>query len=102
MKAATHARLVSLALAAAVSQVLAAAPAEIVIPGERLATESLTSTRDGTVYVGSVGTGQIFRARPDAAKAEPFIQPKTNSSEANTMVCHESDSAREKALRFGR
>jgi len=78
MKAATHARLVSLALAAAVSQVLAAAPAEIVIPGERLATESLTSTRDGTVYVGSVGTGQIFRARPDAAKAEPFIQPKTN------------------------
>jgi hypothetical protein len=78
MKAATHARLVSLALAAAVSQVLAAAPAEIVIPGERLATESLTSTKDGTVYVGSVGTGQIFRARADAAKAEPFIQPKTN------------------------
>ena len=60
MKAVKHACLVSLGLAAAVSQVLAAGPAEIVIPGEKLATESLTSTRDGTVYVGSVGTGQIF------------------------------------------
>jgi sugar lactone lactonase YvrE len=78
MKAANYAGLVSLGLAAAVSQGLAAAPAEIVIPGERLSTESLTSTRDGTVYVGSVGTGQIFRARPDAAVAEPFILPKTN------------------------
>ena len=35
MKAATYAGLVSLGLAAAVSQVLAAGPAEIVIPGER-------------------------------------------------------------------
>jgi len=70
--------LISLGLAAAVSQVLAAGPAEIVIPGEKLATESLTSTRDGTVYVGSVGTGQIFRAKPGAAMAEPFIAPKTN------------------------
>jgi hypothetical protein len=78
MKAATHAGLISLGLVAAVSQVLAAGPAEIVIPGERLATESLTSTRDGTVYVGSVGTGQIFRAKPGAAMAEPFIAPKTN------------------------
>jgi sugar lactone lactonase YvrE len=78
MRATTYAGFVSLGLAAAVSQVLAAAPAEIVIPGERLATESLTSTRDGTVYVGSIGTGQIFRARPGAAKAEPFIAPKTN------------------------
>jgi sugar lactone lactonase YvrE len=78
MKAATRAGLVSVGLVAAVSQVLAAAPAEIVIPGTGLATESLTSARDGTVYVGSVGTGQIFRARPGAAAAEPFILPKAN------------------------
>ena len=78
MQATTYAGLVSLTLAAAASQALAAGPAEIVIPGEKLATESLTSTRDGTVYVGSVGTGQIFRARPGAATAEPFIKPKTN------------------------
>jgi len=78
MKAGTHAVLVLLGLAAAVSQALAAGPAEIVIPGEKLATESLTSTRDGTVYIGSIGTGQIFRAKPGAAAAEPFIAAKTN------------------------
>jgi len=78
MKTVNRVGLISLGLAAALSQVLAAAPAEIVIPGQRLATESLTSARDGTVYVGSVGTGQIFRAKPGAAMAEPFIAPKTN------------------------
>lgn len=76
---AKHTGLVALGLvAAAVGHVLAAGPAEIVIPGERLATESITSSRDGTVFVGSVSTGQIFRARPGAATAEPFIAPKTN------------------------
>jgi sugar lactone lactonase YvrE len=78
MKTAKHAGLVSLGLAAVVGPVLAAGPAEIVIPGEKLATESLTSTRDGNVYVGSIGTGQIFRAKPGAATAEPFVLPKTN------------------------
>jgi sugar lactone lactonase YvrE len=81
MQAPKHAGRVPLALglvAAAVSQSLAAGPAEIVIPGERLATESLTSTRDGTVYIGTIGTGQIFRAQPGAATAEPFIAAKTN------------------------
>lgn len=78
MKAAKHAGFIALGFAAAAGHVLAAGPAEIVIPGERLATESLTSTSDGTVYIGSVGTGQIFRARPGAAAAEPFIAPNTN------------------------
>ncbi|HUL81257.1 MAG TPA: hypothetical protein VL131_03900 [Gammaproteobacteria bacterium] len=78
MKATKHAGLVALALAAAGGRAAAAPPAEIVITGEKLATESLTSARDGTVYVGSIGTGQIFRAKPGAATAEPFILPKTN------------------------
>jgi sugar lactone lactonase YvrE len=78
MKTLMHAGLVVLGVAAAVGRASAAGPAEIVVPGERLATESLTSARDGTVYVGSIGTGQIFRARPNAAMAEPFIAPKTN------------------------
>ena len=79
MKAATRAGLVALGVAAALRGALAAAPpAEIVIPGERLATESLTSSRDGTVYVGSIGQGAIFRVKPGSALAEPFIQPKTN------------------------
>jgi hypothetical protein len=56
----------------------AAPPAEIVIPGERLITESLTSSADGTVFVGSVLGGTIFRAAPGSAKAEAWIKPGTN------------------------
>lgn len=47
---------------------------EILIPGTNLATESLTSTADGTVIIGSMNNGVIFRAPPGAASAEPWIQ----------------------------
>ena len=56
----------------------AAPPAEIVIPGERLITESLTSSADGTVFVGSIQGRTIFRAKPGSATAEPWIQPGTD------------------------
>jgi hypothetical protein len=56
----------------------AAPPAEIVIPGEKLITESLTSTADGTVIVGSMVGKTIFRAAPGKATAEPWIKPGTN------------------------
>ena len=56
----------------------AAPPAQIVIPGERLFTESLTSSKDGSVIVGSLGKQTIFRAKPGAANAEAWIQPGTN------------------------
>ena len=52
----------------------AAAPAEIVIPGERIFPESLTSTSDGTVIIGSIGAATIFRAAPGAANATSWIQ----------------------------
>jgi hypothetical protein len=70
-------RLALLAAAAAVSQAHAAAPAEIIVPGERLFTESLTSAKDGSVIVGSVGGRTIFRAAPGAANAEAWIKPGT-------------------------
>jgi sugar lactone lactonase YvrE len=56
----------------------AAPPAQIVIPGERLFTESLTSAKDGAVIIGSLGKQTIFRAKPGAAMAEAWIQPGTN------------------------
>jgi sugar lactone lactonase YvrE len=74
-------RLALLAAAAGVSVVHAASaatPAEIIIPGERLVTESLTSAADGSVIVGSVGGRTIFRAKPGADKAEAWIQPGTD------------------------
>ncbi len=51
----------------------AAAPASILIPGEQLFTESITSSVDGSVFVGSVGTRAIFRARAGADRAEGWI-----------------------------
>src|SRR5690348_11536499 len=35
--------------------------------------ENLTSSRDGTVYFGSMTKGTIYRALPGAAQAEPWI-----------------------------
>lgn len=63
--------------AAACAAANAAAPAAITIPGERLFTESLTSAKDGTVIVGSVMGRTIFRAKPNADRAEPWIKPGT-------------------------
>jgi sugar lactone lactonase YvrE len=55
-----------------------AAPAEIVIPGTKIIPESLTSTSDGTVYIGSIGARQIYRAAPGAGTAEVFIPAGTS------------------------
>ncbi len=46
---------------------------EISIPGERIFPESLTSTSDGRVIIGSIGTRSIFLAKPGASIAESWI-----------------------------
>ena len=56
----------------------AAAPAEIVISGEKIFPESLTSAKDGTVILGSVGARTIFRAKKDSGNAEAWIHPGTD------------------------
>lgn len=40
--------------------------------------ESLTSTADGTLIVGSVGTGQIYKAAPGATTADSWIAAVTD------------------------
>ena len=55
----------------------AAPPAEISIPGTGIFPESLTSSRDGTVYIGSLGQAQVYRVKAGSATAEPFIAPGT-------------------------
>jgi sugar lactone lactonase YvrE len=52
-------------------------PAEISIPGTGVFPESLTSSSDGTIFIGSVGKAQVYRAKPGSATAEPFIAPGT-------------------------
>jgi glucose/arabinose dehydrogenase/mono/diheme cytochrome c family protein/sugar lactone lactonase YvrE len=52
-----------------------AAPAELKIPGEKIYPESITSTADGRVIIGSIGARTIYVVKPGAASAEPWIQP---------------------------
>lgn len=65
-----------LALAACTSVEAQAPPAEIVLQGERLFPESVTSIADGTLYVGS-NPGIVFRAAPGSDAAIPWIVPDT-------------------------
>jgi len=68
------------ALAAIATTVLArtAPPAQIVLPGERVFPESITSAADGAVIIGSIGARTIFRAAPGSARAQPWILPGTD------------------------
>src|SRR5688500_16439117 len=48
--------------------------AEITINDTGIVTpENLTSSRDGSIYFGSMTRGTIYRAAPGAPKAEPWI-----------------------------
>ena len=52
-----------------------AVPASIDLPGDRVFPENIASAKDGTLYVGSSGSGGIIRIKPGAAKAEIWIKP---------------------------
>ena len=46
---------------------------ELTLADTGVQAENLTSSRDGTVYFGSMAKGTIYRAAPGAARAEPWI-----------------------------
>jgi sugar lactone lactonase YvrE len=48
---------------------------EITLPGTRVFPESITSTADGTLIVGSLGHGDILRIAPGKTVAEEWIKP---------------------------
>ena len=52
-----------------------AGSASIGLPGDRVFPENITSTQDGTLYVGSLGSGGIIRIKPHSTKAEIWIKP---------------------------
>jgi len=52
----------------------------ISIPGTKAFPESITSTSDGTLYVGRVGDGGIVRVKPRTAESTIFIQPGASGS----------------------
>jgi len=69
--------LVVIALASLGPPVGAQTRAEITINDTGVQAENLTSSQDGAVYFGSTAKGTIYRAAPDAAQAEPWIQAAT-------------------------
>jgi sugar lactone lactonase YvrE len=52
-----------------------AASTSVELPGRRVFPESITSTRDGTLYVGSLGSGGVYRIMPHTMKADLWISP---------------------------
>jgi sugar lactone lactonase YvrE len=51
----------------------ASLPDTITIPGEKIFPESLTSSSDGSVIIGSIAQKAIYRAKPGSAVAEIWI-----------------------------
>ena len=67
-----------LALAATVASAgttTAIAQTPIALPGDRDFPENITSTPDGAIYVGSLGTGGVYRIAPGAKESKPWIKP---------------------------
>src|SRR6202007_1708439 len=62
--------------------VLAATPTleSIPIPGTKAFPESITSTSDGTLYVGRLGDGGIVRVKPRTRESTIFVQPGASGS----------------------
>jgi len=50
---------------------------EITLPGTRVFPESITSTSDGTLIVGSLGHGNVLRIAPGKTSADEWIKPGT-------------------------
>jgi sugar lactone lactonase YvrE len=57
---------------------------EITLPGTRVFPESMTSTPDGTLIVGSLGHGYVLRIAPGQTNAVEWIKPGTNG--LNTVL----------------
>jgi sugar lactone lactonase YvrE len=76
-------RLTAILLSAAALSAYAAEPiTEITLPGSHLFTESLTSTKDGTLYAGSVGMGHVVRIPHNSTTVTEWIKPGTNGLNA--------------------
>ncbi len=57
-----------------------AMPAELLVPGEKMYPESLTSTADGRVIIGTISARTIFVVKPGTATAEPWIHPDNETT----------------------
>lgn len=73
-----HTALVTFGAAALLAVTLQAADRPtITFSDGRIFPESVTSTKDGTIYVGSLGQDAVYRATPTSSTADVWIKPKT-------------------------
>lgn len=68
----------TIALLAASTCFAQSAASDVTISDDNPASESLTSTSDGALIIGSTAKSEIFRAAKGAATAEVWIKPGTN------------------------
>ncbi len=64
----------AVALAGSIGAARAAAPSVVAVPGDRVYPESITATSDGTLIIGSLAEGNIYRATPGAGEAELWVK----------------------------
>ncbi len=67
-----------IALSTACLALAASAPTEINIHEDKPFPESLSSTPDGSLYIGSLARSEVLKASKGAASAEVWIKPGTN------------------------
>ena len=69
---------VAVGIVGAICGLQAADRAEITFDGPRIFPESLTSTKNGDVYFGSLGRDSVYRATAKESQAKTWIQPKSS------------------------
>jgi sugar lactone lactonase YvrE len=57
----------------------AADRSQITVNDTREFPESITSTKDGAVFFGSISKGMVYKAAPGSGRAEPWIKPGTGN-----------------------
>jgi hypothetical protein len=58
----------------------------LTVPGDNFFPESIAATPAGTLFVGSVVTGEILRFRPGSTTAETFVPAGVNTGTAGVFV----------------
>jgi sugar lactone lactonase YvrE len=53
----------------------ATAQTSIPLPGERAFPENIAASHDGTIFIGSLGSGGVYRVAPHGKEAKIWIQP---------------------------
>jgi len=63
---------------------------QLVLPGDAYFPESLNAGADGTIYVGSLGTGQIVKFASGSSEAEMLVSPAQGRNFAGVLVDDET------------